>query len=258
MFGTEGKLTEEDQITELGVFEARQMIEIWFVALSAIPGITETGEGEATKQKRDTMPFMFTGNDFGSLHTRRFEKHSEEQEDNEEPLAPLLLDHDDRARHHTAGVTAILPLPVPMADDAPLLLTGSYDEVLRVYHATYRGEVLAEEGLGGGIWRLQLLGSTETLDSNYGEESVVEGRFLVLASCMHAGTRVVRVTQKKRDQISEWSIEVVAEFTEHESMNYASDVWKGPTSGASEASSELLCVSSSFYDRRVCVWRVKV
>lgn len=258
VFGTEGKLTEEDQITELGVFEAKQMIEVWFVALSTIPGIPETEEGEAPKQKRDTIPFMFTGNDFGSLHTRRFEKHSEDQEDNEESLAPLLLDHDDRSRHHTAGVTTILPLPIPTADDSPFLVTGSYDEGLRVYHATCRGEVLAEEGLGGGLWRLQLVDSTETLDSNYGEENVVERRFLVLASCMHAGTRMVRVTQKQQDQTSEWSIEVLAEFTEHESMNYASDVWKDSTPGAAEASSDLLCVSSSFYDRRVCVWRVKL
>ena len=42
------------------------------------------------------------------------------------------------------------------------------------------------------------------------------------------------------------------EFTEHESMNYASDTWKGGPGP------EIRVVSSSFYDRRVCVWRVEV
>lgn len=250
VFGTEGDLSEGDKITELDSFQARQMIEVWFVALAAVP------DSERVCQSPDTVPFMFTGDDFGSLHTRRFDKHSGDRRDEEEPLSPLLLEHDDRARHHTAGVTAILPLPVPLVEDAPILLTGSYDEGLRVYHATHRGDVLAEQGLGGGVWRLQLLDSIEHTVPD--EPTSTETRFLVLASCMHAGTRVVRVTQKQRDQTSEWSIEVLAEFTEHESMNYASDVWKGGRSNTLSESSELLCVSSSFYDRRVCVWRVSL
>jgi diphthamide biosynthesis protein 7 len=222
------------------------MIEVWFVALASM-------QGEST-EKKDIIPYMFTGNDFGSLHTRRFEQHGEEPRDSEEPLAPMLLEHDDRARHHTAGVTSIVPLPVPMVDGAPVLLTGSYDEGLRVYHATRRGEVLAEECLDGGVWRLQLLNSTESGATGSG---TVERRFLVLASCMHAGTRVVQVTQTQQDQTSEWSIEVLAKFTEHESMNYASDMWKGSNNGT-ESGSEMICVSSSFYDRRMCVWRAQV
>jgi len=222
------------------------MIEVWFVALAAMGGSAQT---------KDTIPFMITGNDFGSLHTRRFEQHDEGPRDTEEPLGQMLLEHDDRARHHTAGVTSILPLPVPMVDDAPVLLTGSYDEGLRVYHATRRGEVLAEECLGGGVWRLQLLHSTET--GSAGSEPVKRS-FLVLASCMHAGSRVVRVTQTQEGQTSEWGIEVLAEFTEHESMNYASAVWRGSKAETADAASELVCVSSSFYDRRVCVWRVQV
>jgi diphthamide biosynthesis protein 7 len=237
VFGTTKDITDDSAITEWGSYEARQMIEVWFVALA---GMQVSGNDES---KTDIIPFMFTGNDFGSLHTRRFESHNAKEQDDDELLANLLLEHDDRARHHTAGVTSVLPLPVSLVDDAPILLTGSYDEGLRVYHATRRGEVLAEQGLGGGVWRLQLLDT---------KESGSERQFLVLASCMHAGTRVVRVTQNQQDQTAQWGIEVLAEFKEHESMNYASDVWKGSTP------SELLCVSSSFYDRRVCVWRAHV
>ncbi|KAE8382863.1 hypothetical protein BDV26DRAFT_210556 [Aspergillus bertholletiae] len=226
-----------DAVVEVGRFAAREMIEVWFVAVGDYPSSSSSTE-DGTRAR-----FLFTGDDFGGLHTRRFQG---EQEDRE-LLPPLLLDYDDRARHHTAGVTAILPLPVEMEDGAPLLLTGSYDESLRVYHATRRGQVLAEVGLGGGVWRLQLL-RTEQRGS----------KFLVLASCMHAGSRVVRVT---RGGSAEWEIEVLAEFTEHQSMNYASDVWK-PEGGydlqGKQDVSELLCISSSFYDRRLCLWRVNV
>ncbi|KAJ5909749.1 hypothetical protein N7504_004392 [Penicillium tannophilum] len=253
VFGTDGNIVDESGIEEWGSFEARQMIEVWFVALAAVKQVSEETNGNSG----ETTPFMFTGNDFGSLHTRRFENHGGQPNEDDEPLASVLLEHDDRARHHTAGVTSILPLDIPMVDGAPIILTGSYDESLRVYHATFRGEVLAEQGLGGGVWRLQLLSTTEIP----GSDDNLERQFVVLASCMHAGTRVVRVTQKQQGQgPAEWDIQVLAEFTEHESMNYASDVWKGASehSDALQASSELLCVSSSFYDRRVCVWRVNV
>ncbi|KAJ5555176.1 hypothetical protein N7461_003646 [Penicillium sp. DV-2018c] len=238
LFGTHGSVRED--IAEWNTYEAKQMIEVWFVALSA----------SANPDTSAQIPFMFTGNDFGSLHTRRFDTG---ELDDDEYVSPVLLEHDDRARHHTAGVTAILPLAVPMVDDAPIVLTGSYDESLRVYHATRRGEVLAEEGLGGGVWRLQLLDTRVIPGSSDGDE----WRFLVLASCMHAGTRVVRVTCKMRDGGSEWGIEVLAKFTEHESMNYASGVWTGRKEGEEKGvDSELLCVSSSFYDGRLCVWTV--
>ena len=234
-----GNITQAEEITDVGTYHARQMIEVWFVALATY----HNTEGQS-------IPFLFTGDDFGSLHTRRLDLLSSGSEGNEQDLLPpTLLDYDDRARHHTSGTTAILPLPCPLVDDAPLLLTGSYDEYLRIYHATRRGAVLAELCLGGGVWRLQIL-KTESPDATSSN-----WRFLVLASCMHGGTRVVKITG---DRESGWDIEILAEFTEHESMNYASDVWKGDQKaddiGTKEG--ELLCLSSSFYDRRVCLWRI--
>lgn len=245
VFGCDSTATlskDSDAIADLGSFPAKQPIEVWFVSLAAV----------GDESSPSTTPFLFTGNDFGSLHTRRFQSAEADSVDSE-LLSPLLLDHEDRGRHHTAGVTSILPLPLPLVDGAPLLLTGSYDEYLRVYHATRSGQVLAEECLGGGVWRLQLLRT---------EHDSVEGgsqkTFLVLASCMHAGARVVRVTEATTEgSESQWSIDVLAEFTEHESMNYASDVWK-PQGGydlQGQEGSELLCVSTSFYDRRMCIWR---
>lgn len=242
VFGSStGDIIQGEEIIDLGTFRAREVIEVWFVALAG----SQNAEGK-------TIPFLFTGDDFGSLHTRRLDKEISNDEDNNEQdlLPPVLLDHDDRARHHTSGVTSIIPLPLPLVDDAPLLLTGSYDEYLRIYHATRRGAVLADLYLGGGVWRLQLLKTEKPNTTSQG------WRFLILASCMHGGTRMVRITG---DRESQWNIEVLAEFTEHESMNYASDVWKGGQEvDVGGQGSELLCLSSSFYDKRVCIWRVAV
>lgn len=237
IFGTRRKeITEVNSLTELGSFDARQPIEVWFVALATYQ--------ENDRQDAPRISYMFTGNDFGSLHTRRLKTGPGLEEDDEDGISPLslLLDYDDRARHHTSGVTSILPLPGPLFEGAPLLLTGSYDEYLRVYHASMKGRVLAEVCLGGGVWRLQLLRTEKPSEDGAGP-----WHWLVLASCMHGGTRVVRVTWRG----DEWDMGILVEFTEHESMNYASDAWKGSQDG-------LVCVSSSFYDRRVCLWRADV
>lgn len=244
VFGTgPGKdITEVRNLRKLGSFQARQAIEVWFVALQVY-----VGEGVGAS---GLVPYLFTGNDFGSLHTRRFDSSlpdasrddDKDDEDEENPVLPsVILDQDDRGRHHSAGVTSILPLLVYNHKDTPIVLTGSYDEYLRIYDATMKGKVLAEVCLGGGVWRLQIVRK---------EESSVESQFWVLASCMHAGTRVVKVTYGEDREGDKWEMEVLAGFTEHESMNYASDTWKGNTQG------DLACVSSSFYDRRLCFWRL--
>lgn len=58
-------------------------------------------------------------------------------------------------RAHQAGVTAILPLP----SEQDILITGSYDDNIRVLYAPLQGrkQVLAEENLEGGVWRLKML-----------------------------------------------------------------------------------------------------
>ncbi|KAJ6157780.1 hypothetical protein N7470_005372 [Penicillium chermesinum] len=65
VFATNGNLADESGLAEWGSFAARQMIEVWFVALSTAIQSSENG-------RQEKVPFMFTGNDFGSLHTRRF------------------------------------------------------------------------------------------------------------------------------------------------------------------------------------------
>ncbi|KAF2402113.1 WD40 repeat-like protein [Trichodelitschia bisporula] len=130
-------------------------------------------------------------------------------------------------RAHGAGVTAILPL------EEGVVLSGSYDEQLRVLDVSPmgRGRVLGELGLGGGVWRLKLM-------------RVEEDAWVVLAAVMHGGARVVRVQREG------WAIEVLGRFEEHQSMCYGAD-W-------AESQGGIRIVSTSFYDRLVCFWRMEM
>jgi diphthamide biosynthesis protein 7 len=167
-------------------------------------------------------------------------------------------------RGHEAGVTAILPLPLGTEAGRDILLTGSYDDIVRVVTTyDYRSgqnsnpKVLVEKKLGGGVWRLKFMDRES--------EKVADGErcFRVLASCMHAGARILEVRGSKE---GEWTIEVLARFEEHKSMNYGSDVqplkrkdWRGNKNGdderGDEDAKERAIVSTSFYDRLLCVWK---
>lgn len=152
-------------------------------------------------------------------------------------------------RGHEAGVVAILPLPLGTEAGKDILVTGSYDDHIRVY-AMYdyrpdqmpRPKVLTELKIGGGVWRLKFLRSYSVTDSDD------EVCYRVLASCMHAGARVLEVKGRRN---GEWSIEVLGRFEKHTSMNYGSDVQPGSNG------KKALCVSTSFYDKLLCVWRFK-
>jgi diphthamide biosynthesis protein 7 len=129
-------------------------------------------------------------------------------------------------------VTSILPLK------SDHILTGSYDDTIRLIRLRPPA-VLTQVNLEGGVWRLKLL-------AIHGENV-----FDVLASCMHAGTRIIRVILREE---RESRIEVLAKFEEHESMNYGSD-FLPPRKGKEENRDGFTVISTSFYDRRVCLWK---
>ncbi|KKZ67061.1 hypothetical protein EMCG_07232 [[Emmonsia] crescens] len=240
-------------------------IEVWF---------TTFHYGRLLSGKEHLM--LFSGDDFGNLRVHGFA--GDGDGDGGEGGGMLWTDGQFPAqtmevsvgrRHHGAGVTAILPLFTEGGET--VMLTGSYDEYLRVYKFAGQGSVLAEERLGGGVWRLKVI--TEVKEEPLAVErasNMMRARsYLVLASCMHAGVRVVRVTYSTPKEgdgpvVGKWDIKVLTQFTEHESMNYASDAWRGEEVGGGGNQTEgvrdssLLCVSSSFYDKRVCVWKAKV
>lgn len=152
-------------------------------------------------------------------------------------------------RIHGAGVTAILPLGIPSSapfsttDGNTSLITGSYDDTIRLISIapSTRRTVLTSLNLGGGVWRLKLL--SFSCSSSRTE-------FFFLVSCMHAGTRIVRLSHTKEGEEGEWAFDVLARFEEHKSMNYGSDSRRGL-----DGDGKRTVVSTSFYDRLVCLWR---
>ncbi|KAF1984460.1 hypothetical protein K402DRAFT_413934 [Aulographum hederae CBS 113979] len=137
---------------------------------------------------------------------------------------------------HQAGVTSILPVL------QNITITGSYDDHIRVLStpASGRRQVLAEKNLGGGVWRLGVLEGP-----SYGSDMDSSVRYLVLASCMYAGIRIVEI---RCDRGSDWTIEILARFEEHQSMNYASDMHP------LHSDERKMIVSTSFYDKLLCIW----
>jgi diphthamide biosynthesis protein 7 len=181
-------------------------------------------------------------------------------------------------RIHAAGVTALLPLT------SNLLITGSYDDHIRLLHipsisasadggserrGPMRPQVLAELDLGGGVWRIKVLEENDSESAGVEPEKLISKNILLLVSCMHAGTRIVRLvctTPGDADGAGEWEFRVEAQFTEHKSMNYGSDVLprridSKATEGGREHSMadarqkrRRTIMSTSFYDKLMCLW----
>ncbi|THW99427.1 WD40 repeat-like protein [Aureobasidium pullulans] len=196
-------------------------LEAWTLSFSSSGTSIYSGGDDAT--------LRFSGLP-ASLNSTNTTTSNEDDEPEEQQYLPSWQDR----RAHNAGVTAILPVP----SEQDILITGSYDDNIRILYAPLQGrkQVLAEENLEGGVWRLKMLRAE-------GEKS----RYTVLASCMHAGARIVEV---KKDEGGEWTVEVLAKFEEHKSMNYGSDVQPGSESGG-----EQTIISTSFYDKLLCLWR---
>jgi diphthamide biosynthesis protein 7 len=212
---------------------------------------------------------------------------SSSSEPSDDPPSSTLVFQDRRI--HTAGVTALLPLT------PNLLITGSYDDHIRLVHipsaktnaggeferaGPARPQVMAELDLGGGVWRIKTLeetGDDHVADSGKEGPSKMSGRngVLLLVSCMYAGARIVRLVRSTTggsDDEDEWAFQVDAQFTEHKSMNYGSDVrphgldqvaegkatMKPEVAGKSDSNGSTrlrrTIVSSSFYDKLLCSW----
>ena len=187
---------------------------------------------------------VFSGGDDSAICINEFDAQlSDTTHLSESDGSPVRRDR----KTHGAGVTAILPLATTATPEDQIVVTGSYDEVIRVLSlpkssSSSRWGLLAEKGLGGGVWRLKHM---RTL-SSHGSDV-----FLVLASCMHAGTRILII---KGSTETGWSIEISARFEEHESMNYASD---NRLEHNEMGMQHFTMVSTSFYDKKICVWEYR-
>lgn len=266
---------------------------------------------EESRSWIDSM-LLFSGGDDSQLRFQSVPSHildptrkEKDHEDNSELEVDYALEVDRNSswvdhRTHGAGVTAILQLTDAGNLDHNIVLTGSYDDKVRVMDIsavscskTKRRKCLAELDLGGGVWRLDMIDSI-----------VLFRRYWVLASCMYAGCRVLEISavgsgQDLLGKDVEWKIKVIATMEEHESMNYAS-IWvrSGPDRQRNKNRDGLWqlvwddevkklssdkpdgtksdgtlrrfwdttlhsqfafdcsrIISTSFYDRKFCVWR---
>ncbi|KAF2646249.1 hypothetical protein P280DRAFT_440093 [Massarina eburnea CBS 473.64] len=146
---------------------------------------------------------------------------------------------------HFAGVTAILPLQTTSSES--LIVTGSYDDNIRLISVPTSGRrrAVAELNLGGGVWRLKRL---DLLNKPSPARERDSQDVLILASCMHAGARIVRLHHSADED--EWRFEVLAKFEEHKSMNYGSDCQPKLNDKGQRT-----FITTSFYDRLLCFWR---
>lgn len=224
--------------------------EVWSVAISPVVSEKSTGDHD------DSHPFtLYTGADDSILQYASLEVGSKSlmganELDDDEVTA---VHTEKQVRGHNAGVTAILPLPC--GND--IVVTGSYDDHIRVFsipslgdiHGLRKSKLLAEHNLDGGVWRLRLV-----RHESGGQAGGGGWRALVLASCMHAGCRVVEI-RGPEDGNGEVEVKLLGRFEEHKSMNYASDFKPGSEVGGD---AELVCLSSSFYDKLLCLWSIKL
>jgi diphthine methyl ester acylhydrolase len=242
------------------------MLEAWTVAFADISTPEESRINLLTGGDDSILAFHFI----------------QTESDSGQSIATQLF--QDR-KSHTAGVTAILPIfgTDQILARTRVFVTGSYDEYLRVFTfeelLPQKRKLVAELSLGGGVWRLRKL-------ADYPDEEgqgVLVSSVLLLACCMHAGVRIIRITRRVSQNTSEdscmWRIDVIGKFTEgHDSMCYAADsvdVRKlvrvndhknsatrpdpsakrsGQPDYDNEPPQDFVVVSTSFYDRKICAW----
>ncbi|OTA99491.1 hypothetical protein M426DRAFT_67687 [Hypoxylon sp. CI-4A] len=239
-------------------------LEAWTVAFSSLlPRSLDSDENNPPEENSQQFT-MFSGGDDSKLFATSciFNQAQKSQVYGEDDLidAPYTT---IAFRGHEAGVTAILPLNLQILSTASVIITGSYDDHIRVYIVDeqetgipQRPRLLAEQNLDGGVWRLKLIKLEKRGGSSSVSDQVVEGKAdeqqqwsaLILASCMHAGSRVLEITgNTATDTVG---IRILGRFEEHKSMNYGSDFQPG----SEQEGRNLRCVSTSFYDRLLCLW----
>ncbi|KAI0431262.1 hypothetical protein F5Y09DRAFT_305196 [Xylaria sp. FL1042] len=228
-------------------------LETWTVAFSPLLADSEKATDDTEPGSSHEFAIYSGGDDSKLLSTTCFcdKDQNNGTESNSDVITvpyPIVT-----TKGHTAGVTAILPLPLTLADGSRVVVTGSYDDCLRAYsiHPQIGGimlrppKLLVEENIGGGVWRLKLVGLKQSSKEGTGPQ--IYWSALILASCMHAGSRVLEI---RGDYSDSCQINVLGQFEEHKSMNYGSDFQPR----MEHSSRRLRCVSTSFYDRLLCVW----
>lgn len=129
---------------------------------------------------------------------------------------------------HKMGICCIAKSP----HDPNVLLTGSYDECLRIWDVRSTSTPVIESSisLGGGVWRIK-------------HHPSIPG--LVLTACMHNGFAIVKFRGGEA--------EIVETYKKHDSLAYGADWQRGdPFAGGRRTGRAV--ATCSFYDRLLRVW----
>jgi diphthine methyl ester acylhydrolase len=131
-------------------------------------------------------------------------------------------------KSHSMGVCCIAQNPV----EGNMLLTGSYDEFLRVWDMRLMEKPVNKTSinLGGGVWRMKY------------HPSIAD---VVLAACMHNGFSIVKVGAG--DPM------VMETYGKHESLAYGAD-WQIREERDQNGNPSVVA-TCSFYDRLLRVWQ---
>ncbi|XP_034490011.1 diphthine methyltransferase [Drosophila innubila] len=142
-------------------------------------------------------------------------------------------------RAHGAGVTCLLSHP----QHEHQLLTGSYDEQLRLFDTRSMKRTLAELNLNGGIWRLK---------------PHPQRSDLILAACMYTNFSIVDLNNSSDSNVA---LTLLQTYDEHSSICYGADwapnIEKLDVSEEGAMSSKLHMATCSFYDHKLCVSSVE-
>lgn len=221
---------------------AKHTLEAWTVAFSA-----ESLQGD--DQSQGGQIEVYSGGDDSTLRYTSLELTETMEDINVRSVYPAV-----RLGGHGAGVTAILPTACRLSDGCDVVITGSYDDHIRVFaiqrlglsYGARKARLLAEVNLGGGVWRLKLISVEQSELSD-------EWSALILVSCMHAGSKVVRVHGSPETGLH-WDVNILSRFEDHRSMNYGSDF----VPGTQNSDGGISCVSTSFYDKALCLWALRI
>ncbi|RZF48420.1 hypothetical protein LSTR_LSTR014232 [Laodelphax striatellus] len=150
---------------------------------------------------------------------------------------------------NSSGVTSL------HSSNEGMLASGSYDESVHIWDSRLmKRSVGSLDTSGGGVWRLKWHPTTKSIRKDY-----------LLAACMHGGFKVIDC----RDVAD---INVVASFTEHESLAYGADWCYLPRSSNSsnlldkfpinsDSSGKMysdIIATCSFYDHKLCLSTIDI
>ena len=139
-----------------------------------------------------------------------------------------------------AGVTAISSHP----SIDHVFAVGSYDEYVRIYDYRKMDQPMSKVHVGGGVWRIKWHPSCYHDGDAKGD---ISHSGMMLVAAMHGGCRVVNVPILGGD---DGDVEILSQFTAHESMAYGAD-W------ISSDKCEIVA-SCSFYDRQAFIWNPNI